>query len=155
MQRIFDVGSAEELLAVAPGATGISDWLTIDQALIDRFAEATGDRQWIHVDPERAAREMPDGRTIAHGYLTLSLTPQLLDGAWAVHNERQSLNYGLEKVRFVSPVPSGSRVRMRTVLGAASPWRDGVKIELNCSIEIEGSERPAVAFTQIAVFMFH
>lgn len=154
MQKIFEVGSSAEVLAVSAGAIGYSDWLPITQQLIDGFAGATGDHQWIHVDLERAARELPGGKTIAHGYLLLSLTPQLLENAWTIRNERQSLNYGLERVRFVAPTPSGSRVRLRVELAKAARWRDGVRLEFDCVMEIEGSEKPAVIFRQIAVFMF-
>jgi acyl dehydratase len=155
MQKIFEVVSAAELLAVRVGATGLSDWLTMDQSLIHGFAAATGDWQWIHVDVERAAREAPGGRTIAHGYLTLSLTPQLLDQTWRIQNQRQSLNYGLEHVRFISPVPCGSRIRLRNRVAGLEEWRGtGVKLTMDCQVEIEGAERPAVAFTQVAIFDF-
>src|SRR5213083_1878572 len=88
---------------------GPSDWMTVDQAMIDRFAEATGDHQWIHVDVERAKREMPGGKTIAHGYLTLSLLPRLSHGILHIRKRSRGINYGSNKVRFTAPVPAGSR----------------------------------------------
>ncbi len=155
MKTMFNAGSAAELLAAAPGTEGISDWKVVDQGLIDAFAQTTGDHQWIHVDEPRAAREMPGGRTIAHGYLALALTPQLLDQTWVLRNQRQSLNYGLESVRFLSPLPSGSRVRLRVELKASEPrGEDAVKLTLGCTLEIDGQDRPAVVFTQLALFAF-
>ena len=89
---------------------GPSDWMTVDQAMIDKFAEATGDHQWIHVDVERAKREMPGGKTIAHGYLTLSMVPRLAATLVKVEKRRRGVNYGSNKVRFTNVVPAGSRV---------------------------------------------
>lgn len=154
MQKIFDVGSAAEMLAVPKGATGFSAWMPIDQPLIDRFAEATGDRQWIHVDTQRAAREMPGGKTIAHGYLLLSLTPQLLDQTWTLRNLTHGLNYGLENVRFVSPVPVDSKVRLRIECESVMEKGDGVRLEMRAALELLGSERPALVFRQIGLFVF-
>src|SRR5262245_40915398 len=91
---------------------GVSDWFTVEQGIIDKFAEATGDHQWIHVDVERAKREMPGGRTIAHGYLTLSLIPRLAQTLLKIEKRSRGINYGLNKVRFTAPVPAGARVRL-------------------------------------------
>src|SRR6267142_5132526 len=91
---------------------GVSDWFTVDQAIIDKFADATGDHQWIHVDVERAKREMPGGKTIAHGYLTLSLVPRLAQTLVKVTQVSRGVNYGSNKVRFTSTVPAGSRIRL-------------------------------------------
>src|SRR4051812_17515001 len=107
--------SAAEIHAAAGAELGTSDWLTVDQQRIDTFAEATGDFQWIHVDPDRA-KDGPYGKTIAHGYLTLSLLPLLVGQIYSVENARMRVNYGLNKVRFVAPVPVGSRVRARSEL---------------------------------------
>src|SRR5947208_3737427 len=96
---------------------GVSDWFTVDQAIIDKFADATGDYQWIHVDVERAKREMPGGKTIAHGYLTLSLVPRLAATFLGVTRRSRGINYGSNKIRFISPVPAGSRIRLRQRLG--------------------------------------
>jgi acyl dehydratase len=125
---------------------GPSEWITVDQQMIDRFAEATGDHQWIHVDVERARREMPGGKTIAHGYLTLSLIPRLAESVLRIEKRRQGINYGSNKVRFVSPVPSGSRVRL---LGRILEVEDvqggaGVRVTSQMTVEIEGQQRPAL-----------
>lgn len=122
----------------------VSEWVRIDQDSIDRFAEATGDHQWIHVDRERAARESPFGTTIAHGYMTLALLPRLMAGFLEKVGPRQVLNYGCEKVRFPAPVPVGSRVRARFTLKEVAPGQMGsLRCTLAATVEIEGGERPA------------
>jgi acyl dehydratase len=121
-----------------------SDWVLVDQARIDAFAEATGDRQWIHCDPERARRESPFGGTIAHGHLTLSLAPMLLQQSIEVKGVRLMVNPGIEHVRLRSPVPSGTRVRMRGSLTHVRDLRGGAaRATYRCFIEVEGEERPA------------
>ena len=100
---------------------GVSDWFTVDQALIDKFADATGDHQWIHVDVERAKREMPGGKTIAHGYLTLSLVPRLGQTLYRVKQRSRGLNYGSNRVRFTGQVPAGSRIRLRQKIKSVDP----------------------------------
>ncbi len=123
---------------------GVSDWVMIDQAKIDEFADATGDHQWLHVDPERAATEMPTGTTIAHGFLVLSLIPGLSYAFFDVDNLAHTINYGLNKVRFTAMVPVDSRVRLRQSLASAEKRPDGsVHLVLDSVIELEGSERPA------------
>ena len=123
---------------------GVSDWLLVDQDRINKFADATGDHQWIHVDVEKAKREMPGGKTIAHGYLTLSLVPMLTHGISKVKKVSRGINYGSNKVRFTSPVPAGSRVRARQKLIAADPVQgNGMRFTAEITIEIEGQERPA------------
>ena len=121
----------------------VSDWVEIDQARVDRFAEATGDHQWIHVDPERARRESPFGGPIAHGFLTLSLIPSLL--VQAVHFEqRMGVNYGLNRVRFPAPVPIGARLRAAFVVAEAADVSDGgVQVSWDIAIEIEGGGKSA------------
>jgi acyl dehydratase len=120
----------------------VSDWVTIDQDRIDAFAHATGDHQWIHVDPERAA-EGPFGATIAHGFLTLSLLPLFLDQCLRIEKLAMSINYGLNKVRFTSPVPVGSRIRVRLSLIACDPIESGgQQIEMQVVFEREGSDKP-------------
>src|SRR5258707_6426431 len=104
---------------------GVSDWFTVDQAIIDKFADATGDHQWIHVDVERAKREMPGGKTIAHGYLTLSLVPRLAATLYRVKNRSRGLNYGSNRVRFTGPVPAGARVRLRLKFKSGEPGAGG------------------------------
>jgi len=122
----------------------VSDWVTIDQAAIDRFAEATGDHQWIHVDRDRAARESPFGTTIAHGYLTLALLPRLMAGFLEEAGPRQVLNYGCEKVRFPAPVPVDSRLRARFVLKDLDDGPMGaLKCTLTATVEIETGDKPA------------
>jgi len=124
----------------------IGEWTTISQAQIDQFAEATGDRQWIHVDAERAAKESPFKATIAHGFLTLSLLSSFLRDAIQFSGLRMAINYGLNKVRFVSPVPCGSRVRARIVAGSFDEVGGGaIQITWNITVERERSEKPACA----------
>jgi acyl dehydratase len=124
---------------------GPSDWMTVDQAMIDKFAEATGDHQWIHVDVERAKREMPGGKTIAHGYLTLSLVPRLAATLVKVEKRRRGINYGSNKVRFTSVVPAGSRVRLRQRIVAVDEVSGGGhRITSEMKVEVEGQERPAL-----------
>ncbi len=121
-----------------------SDWIDVTQERIDRFAEATGDLQWLHVDPERARRESPYGGTVAHGYLTLSLIPAMLAAGLRVTDARMGVNYGLNRVRFPAPVPAGSRVRGRFVLKEHSdlPNGNGARLVLAVTVEREGSEKP-------------
>ncbi len=123
---------------------GTSDWLTIDQERIDGFARATGDDFWIHVDTERAAREMPGGRTIAHGLMLLGLVPLLQRQIFTVQHRGKGLNYGSNRVRYTAQVPVGSRVRLRQSVLAAERLTAGMRITTDCVIELEGSERPAV-----------
>jgi acyl dehydratase len=122
----------------------ISDWLVVTQARIDAFADATDDHQWIHVDAGRARAETPFGTTIAHGFLTLSLLTSLLRDSVAVEGSRMTLNYGLNRVRFVSSVPSGSRVRARIVLGGTEDLGDSLQVTWSITVEREGGDRPAV-----------
>ena len=131
---------------------GVSDWLTVDQALIDKFADATGDHQWIHVDVERAKKDMPGGKTIAHGFLTLSLIPMLSQQISHINNVRNGINYGCNKVRFTNPVEAGSRVRARAKLVAADELKGGgVRLTNEVTIEIEGQEKPACIAETMAI----
>lgn len=131
---------------------GVSEWVTIDQATIDKFAEATGDHQWIHVDVERAAREMPNGKTIAHGFLTLSLVPRLSQTIWKIEKRGRGINYGLNKVRFTAPVPVDARVRLRQKLLAADDVKDnGVRLTFENTVEIEGSSQPALVAEGLSI----
>jgi acyl dehydratase len=120
---------------------GTSEWIEVDQRRIDLFAEATGDHQWIHVDPARAAAG-PFGTTIAHGFLTLSLLPEMFAGAFAVADTRMGVNYGLNRVRFTAPVPVGSRLRGRFKLLAYEPIAGGAQLTVEVTIEREGADRP-------------
>jgi acyl dehydratase len=129
---------------------GVSDWLSMDQDLIDRFAELTGDRQWIHVDVERARREM--GGTIAHGLLTLSLLPGLTASTFQIQGVARALNYGFDRVRFISPVPAGARIRSRHLLKAVEPKAGGVAVTQTCTLEIEDADKPALVCDWVGVF---
>ncbi len=123
---------------------GVSDWVEIDQVMIDSFAHVTSDHQWVHVDPVRAARELPTGTTIAHGFLVLSLLAPLSYEIFDTDHVAHELNYGLNKVRFTALVPAGSRVRLRQNLENAEKREDGgILLVLNATIELEGSKRPA------------
>jgi len=141
----------DELLAATGRHLGYSQWLQIDQQRIDQFAEATGDRQWIHVDPERAAAG-PFGKTIAHGYLTLSLANLFLPEIMRVENVSMGVNYGCEKVRFPAPVPVGSRVRGGGEIISAQTVKGGVQVVVRMTIEIEGGSRPACVIDTISRF---
>ena len=134
--------SPNDLRAAIDQELGPSDWLEIKQDRIDQFAEATGDFQWIHVDPLRAA-DGPFGATIAHGYLTLSLVPMLTREYYSIDGATMIVNYGLDRVRFVSPVPVGSRVRARSSIVEAADAKDAVQVTLRTTIEIDGTDRPA------------
>jgi acyl dehydratase len=128
---------------------GHSDWVTVTQEQVDQFAEATGDDQWIHVDPERATKESPYGGPIAHGYLTLSLIPFLMPRIVSFDGFRMGVNYGTEKVRFPSPVPVGSRVRAGASLESATPFEGGVQVGMGVTIEVEGVSKPAMVATVV------
>ena len=139
--KIFD--TLAELSAQVGTTVAVSDWLTISQSQIDLFAQATGDHQWIHVDPVRAAQG-PFGAPIAHGFLTLSLIPRFMEGSLAVTEARMGVNYGLNKVRFVSPVPVNSRLRAHLKLLSAEPIDNGgVQQSWEVTIEREGAAKPA------------
>ncbi len=133
---------------------GISDWMPIDQERVDAFAEVTGDRQWIHVDAERAKRESPFGAPIAHGYLTLSLLAKFAGECIAVDGIKLAVNYGLNRVRFASPVKVGSRVRARFVLGAVEDIEGGAQMIWQAVIEIEGGDKPACAAEMVTRWYF-
>ncbi|MFE2495238.1 MaoC family dehydratase [Streptomyces scopuliridis] len=149
--RIFT--SAEELRAGVGEQLGHSEWLEIDQKRIDLFAEATGDHQWIHVDPERAAAG-PFGTTIAHGYLTLSLLPAFVPQILRVENVKMGINYGTNKVRFPSPVPVGSRLRASAVLTDVAEAGGGVQITTLVTVDREGGEKPACVAESVSRFYF-
>ena len=132
----------QELQSLVGQEVGLSDWITVDQKRIDLFAEATGDHQWIHIDPVKAAKG-PFGKTIAHGFLTLSLLPELFAKAFDIGDVRMGVNYGLNKVRFTSPVPSDGRVRGRFVLREYQAIEGGAQLAVEATIELEGSPKPA------------
>jgi acyl dehydratase len=134
---------------------GPSDWTLVTQERIDRFAEATGDRQWIHVDPERARRESPFHTPVAHGYLTLSLAPALLGEIVAVEGDPTVLNTGLDKMRLSAPVPAGARVRLRAEIKQVRdmPRGAGVHVTFRLALEVEGAERPACTADVALVYL--
>lgn len=139
------VESPEALRALIGQELGVSDWLEVTQDLIDRFAEVTGDHQWIHVDVERAKREMPGGKTIAHGYLLLSLLPKLGAGIYKLSWPTRSINYGSDKVRIVNPVKAGARIRLRQSLVAVEDGAPGAhRITVRQTLEIENETKPAM-----------
>ena len=145
----------DSLPALAGEELGVSSWITVDQDLIDRFAETTGDRQWIHVDVERARRETPFGATIAHGYLTLSLVAVMsYEIGAAPEGASMSVNYGLDRLRFLSPVTAGSRVRLRSRLVSFEEKNPGqFLMRTAIAVEIEGEERPALAAEALVLFV--
>ncbi len=139
--RVFR--SLDELTAAVGEEIGPTEWMTVTQEQVDTFAEATGDHQWIHVDPERARKESPFGGPIAHGYLTLSLAPMLLPQVVDITGFRLGVNYGTEKVRFPSPVPVGSRVRAGATLASATPFDGGIAMNMDVTVEVEGQDKPS------------
>ena len=149
MSTIFEYPA--DLLQAVGQHLGYSDWLQIDQQRIDLFADATGDHQWIHVDPEKAASG-PFGSTIAHGYLTLSLANLFLPQIMEVQNTSMGVNYGCEKVRFPAAVPVGSRIRGAGEVVSAEEVKGGVQVVVRMTIEIEGSDRPACVIDTISRF---
>ena len=133
----------KDLLKLVGRELGPSEWMTVDQAMIDKFADATGDHQWIHVDVERATREI--GGPIAHGYLTLSLIPFLSAGMMPVKGVTRGINYGSNKVRFITPVQAGARIRVhQRITGAEEVSGNGVRVTSEMTVEIEGQAKPAL-----------
>jgi acyl dehydratase len=144
--------SFEHLTDLAPlvgQEIALSDWITVDQQRINLFADATGDHQWIHLDAERAAKG-PFGTTIAHGFLTLSLLPEMSASAFEVRDTRMGVNYGLNKVRFPAPVPSGSRLRGRFKLLTYEPLEGGAQLTVEVTMEREGSSKPVCVAESLA-----
>ena len=136
------IGSLTELETYVGREVAVSDWFDVTQERINLFADATEDQQWIHIDPERAARESPFKETIAHGFLTLSLLTKLGKRAMSVAGVRMGINYGLNRVRFVSPVPAGSHIRGRFTLAAVEQISGGMQATWNVTVEREGSDKP-------------
>ena len=147
MRIIKDLG---ELAGLVGEELGTGPWLRIDQARIDAFAEATGDHQWIHVDPARAAGG-PFGTTIAHGLLTLSLVPFLSSDVYRVEGSSMGVNYGYERVRFTSPVPVGSRVRARLELLGVEQAGEAARVALRVTVELEGCAKPACVLESLSL----
>ena len=139
--RVFN--GVDELRGAVGSQLGVSDWITVDQSQIDTFADATLDHQWIHIDEERA-KDGPFGGTIAHGFLTLSLLSHLVSQTFRIEGTKMGVNYGLNRVRFTSPVPVGSKVRGNIELVDVADIEGGVQMTTKVTVEIEGSERPAL-----------
>ena len=148
------VRSFEDAKALEDVEVGVSDWIAVDQNMINRFAEATGDYQWIHVDEERAARELPDGKTIAHGYLTMSLIPTLTNEFVHFENLARAINFGCNKMRFYTPVPVGSRVRARATVRQARLRGGGLHLLSEIRVEVEGERKPACVAETLGIYFF-
>ena len=149
---MLEVERAADMKAYEGKEIGVSDWYTVTQEQINKFADATGDHQWIHVDIERCKREMPGGKTIAHGWLTLSLVPRLAATVYRVKNRSRGLNYGANRVRFTGMVPADSRIRLRLTVKAVETTRDGgTRITNEGTMELEGSDRPVLIAETIGV----
>lgn len=144
----------EDAKALEDTEVGVSDWIVVDQERINRFAAATNDFQWIHVDEERAARELPGGKTIAHGYLTLGLLPVLTADFVHMENLVRTINYGCNKVRFYKTVTVGSRVRARAVLKQARKRAGALHILSEITVEIEGERKPACVAETLGMYYF-
>jgi len=149
MSKTFD--TLAELAACVGQEVAVTDWFTVTQQHIDQFAAATGDHQWIHVDPERA-KAGPFGATIAHGYLTLSMLAGFLGGVVQVRDVRMGVNYGLNKVRFMAPVPVGSRLRARLTLLEAKPLEGGMQLAWRTTVEREGADKPVCVAEPLAQY---
>jgi acyl dehydratase len=149
---MLKVEKPSDLLQHVGETLGPSEWLTVTQEMIDKFADATGDHQWIHVDVERAKKELPGGKTIAHGYLTLSLLPRLAPTLMKVEKRRRGVNYGSNRVRFTAPVPAGARIRLKQKLVKVEPVEDnGFRITSEMTMEVEGNTRPAMVAETLGI----
>ena len=144
--------SLDELKTLIGQVIGVSDWFLVDQERVNSFADATEDHQWIHVDVERAAREMPCKSTIVHGYLTLSLLPMFMSQIMTLENISMGINYGANKVRFINMVPVGARLRARMVLKAADPKGAGLMVANEITVEIEGEAKPALIAETLSLY---
>jgi acyl dehydratase len=145
-----EIASLVELKALVGQEVAVSDWVEISQERVNQFAEATGDHQWIHLDVERCKRESPFGGPIAHGYLTLSLLPMLMQNSVHMSDVRMGVNYGLNKVRFPSPVPVGSRVRSRTTVVSVEDIEGGAQVTWLVTVEREGGDKPVCVAESIS-----
>jgi acyl dehydratase len=146
-----EIATIEELNDLVGCEVALSEWIVVTQEQIDRFADATGDHQWIHVDVERARQELPFGGTVAHGFFTLALLPQLLGQTISMGNAKMLLNYGLNRVRFPAPLPVGSQVRGRILLQSVETIPGGVQVVWEVTIERDGSDKPVC----VAEFIVH
>ena len=145
-----EIATLAELKALVGQEVAVSDWVEISQERVNQFAEATGDHQWIHLDVERCKRESPFGGPIAHGFLTLSLLPMLMQNSVRMTDVRMGVNYGLNKVRFPAPVPVGSRVRSRTTVLSVEDIEGGAQVTWQVTIEREGGDKPVCVAESIS-----
>lgn len=141
-----------EFAAHTGQSLGETNYVVITQEMVDLFAQATGDHQWIHTDPERAAQESPYKTTIAHGFLTLSLAPKFLAQLYKIESVKMGVNYGANKIRFTNAVPIRSRLRMRAWLQQAEPQENGLKSIVECVFEVEGAHKPACVAELVILF---
>jgi acyl dehydratase len=148
------IKSIEDAKALEGKEVGLSDWVVIDQERINQFAEATSDFQWIHTDEERAARELPGGKTIAHGYLTLALIPALTIDFVHMENLARAINFGCNKIRFYTMVPVGSRVRARAVVKQARKRAGALHLLSTVTVEVEGERKPACVAETLGMYFF-
>jgi acyl dehydratase len=150
--RVFD--GFDEIKSAVGTEVGTSDWIEISQDRINKFADATCDEQWIHVDQDRAREELPGGKTIAHGLLSLSLAPMFIRSVMGLKGLKNTLNYGADRIRYLSPVPAGSRLRGRTTIAEAEDVPpDGLRVHYRLVVEIEGGKRPACVAELIALHL--
>lgn len=151
---MIEVETPADMAAFAGKELGKSEWLTVDQAMIDRFAEATGDHQWIHVDVERAKRESPFKGPVAHGFLTLSLLPAFeIPRDWNATGFRSFVNYGANKLRFISPVPAGAKVHARSRVVAVEPKPQGTQVTTETEVQVIGQDKPALIYEGIVLYV--
>lgn len=149
------IAGIEELKTLVGQEIGTSDWFEIDQSRINAFADATDDHQWIHLDTERAKTDSPFGTTIAHGFLTLSMLPALAAQAYKVQGDfKMGINYGLNRLRFISPVPAGSRICAHFTLQSVSDVAGSVQVAVLVTVEIEGGEKPALVAEWLMRYYF-
>jgi acyl dehydratase len=148
---MLEIERPADLVAYTAKDMGVSDWYTVTQEQIDKFADATGDHQWIHVDVERAKKEMPGGKTIAHGWLTLSLVPRLAATIYRVRNRSRGINYGANRVRFTGMVPAGARIRLHLKIKNVEEVDGGVRVTSESSMELEGGSKPVLVAETIGM----
>ena len=149
-----EISSFEDFKALEGLEVGVSDWLEVTQQQIDRFADLTSDFQWIHVDVERAKRDLPGGKTIAHGYLVLSLTPAMTADFLKFTNLERAINYGVNKVRFMNMVPVGCKIRAKSSVKQIRKRSDAVQVIGQTTVEIEGETKPACVIETVSFFYF-
>ena len=150
--RVFN--GFDEIKSAVGTEVGVSDWIEITQDRINKFADATCDEQWIHVDHDRAKHSLPGGKTIAHGLLSLSLAPMFIRSVMGLKGLKNTLNYGADRIRYLVPVPAGSRLRGRTIIAEAEDVPpDGLRVHYRLVVEIEGGERPACVAELIALHL--